>query len=169
MKDKVLFSWSGGKDGAIAFHEILRSGSYEIEGLLTTVNEEYDRVSIHGVRRILLEQQARSMAVPLEKVMLSKNFSNEEYESKMQEILEKYKAASVNSVVFGDIFLEDLRQHRQDKLATIGMTGIFPIWKKDTSQLAQQFIDSGFKAVITCVDSKALDKKFVGREFDAQF
>ena len=169
MKEKVIFSWSGGKDSAIALHEIQKAGQYEIRTLLTTVNAEYDRISIHGVRRELLEQQARSLGLPLEQILLLKDFSNEEYENKMQKTLEKYKEAGVNSVVFGDIFLEDLKQHRENKLSTIGMTGVFPIWKKDTRKLAQKFIDSGFKAVITCVDSQVLDKKFVGREFDSQF
>ena len=169
MKEKVIFSWSGGKDSAIALHEIQKAGQYEIRTLLTTVNAEYDRISIHGVRRELLEQQALSLGLPLEQILLLKDFSNEEYENKMQKTLEKYKEAGVNSVVFGDIFLEDLKQHRENKLSTIGMTGVFPIWKKDTRKLAQKFIDSGFKAVITCVDSQVLDKKFVGREFDSQF
>ena len=169
MKEKVIFSWSGGKDSAIALHEIQKAGQYEIRTLLTTVNAEYDRISIHGVGRELLEQQARSLGLPLEQILLLKDFSNEEYENKMQKTLEKYKEAGVNSVVFGDIFLEDLKQHRENKLSTIGMTGVFPIWKKDTRKLAQKFIDSGFKAVITCVDSQVLDKKFVGREFDSQF
>jgi len=124
---------------------------------------------MHGVRRILLEQQAGSLGFPLEEVFISKNVSIKEYESKMREVLAKYLAAGSSSVVFGDIFLEDVRKYREDNLSKIGMKGIFPIWKRDTYELARTFIDLGFKAVITCVDSSVLDKSFVGRVFDEQF
>ncbi len=107
--------------------------------------------------------------IPLEKVFISKQSSNEEYESKMIAALEKYKEAGVTSVAFGDIFLEDLRKYRENNLANLGMKGIFPIWKKDSTELARAFIDQGFRAVITCVDSRVLHKSFVGREFDKQF
>ena len=169
MPEKVLFSWSGGKDSAMALYEIQKSKEYEVAALLTTVTEDYDRVSMHGLRRVLLEQQAESLGYPLEKIFITKNASNKEYESKMEEILLKYKNAGVNSVVFGDIFLEDLRKYREDNLAKIGMKGIFPIWKRDSKELAQTFIDLGFKAVLVCVDSDVLDRKFVGRTFDAKF
>jgi uncharacterized protein (TIGR00290 family) len=169
MSEKVLFSWSGGKDSAMALYEIQRAKDYEVAALLTTVTEDYDRVSMHGLRRLLLESQAESLGYPLEKIFISKNASNKEYESKMEEVLLKYKSAGVNSVVFGDIFLEDLRKYREDNLAKIGMKGIFPIWKRDSKELAQTFIDLGFKAVLICVDSKVLDRRFVGRAFDEQF
>ena len=169
MPEKVLFSWSGGKDSAMALYEIRKSKDYEVAALLTTVTQDYDRVSMHGLRRVLLEQQAESLGYPLEKIFITKNASNKEYESKMEEILLKYKNAGVNSVVFGDIFLEDLRKYREDNLAKIGIKGIFPIWKRDSKELAQTFIDLGFKAVLVCVDSDVLDRKFVGREFDAKF
>ncbi len=169
MKEKVLFSWSGGKDSALAMHELTKRADCEIVALLTTINREYDRTSMHGVRRILLEQQAQLLGFALEKVLISKNCSNEEYECKMQKVLEKYQAEGVCSVVFGDIFLEDLRKYRRENLSKIGMKGIFPIWRFDTTELANTFIDSGFKAVITCIDSNVLDKIFVGRIFDEQF
>jgi len=169
MPEKVIFSWSGGKDSAIALYEIQKSNNYEILALLTTVTEDYDRVSMHGLRRILLEQQAESLGYPLEKIFISKNASNEEYESKMEEALLKYKNRGVNSVVFGDIFLEDVRKYREDNLAKIGMRGIFPIWRRDTKELAHTFINLGFKAVTVCVDSNVLDKRFVGRVIDEQF
>jgi len=169
MKEKVIFSWSGGKDSALALYELMKKPDYEITALLTTINQDYDRTSMHGVRRILLEQQAQSLGFALEKVLICKNCSNEEYECKMQKVLEKYQAAGVCSVVFGDIFLEDLRRYRQEKLSKIGMKGIFPIWKFNTTELANTFINSGFKAVITCIDSNVLDKIFVGRVFDEQF
>jgi len=164
-----IVSWSGGKDSALALHELAKTENYEVMSLLTTVTQEYDRTSMHGLRRVLLEQQAESLGLALEKVYISKNTSNEEYESKMCEVLAKYLSAGVSSVVFGDIFLEDVRKHREEKLSEIGMRAIFPIWERDTTELARRFIDSGFKAVIICVDSNVLDKMFVGRSFDEQF
>ena len=169
MPEKVIFSWSGGKDSAIALYEIQKSNNYEILALLTTVTEDYDRVSMHGLRRILLEQQAESLGYPLEKIFISKNASNQEYESKMEEALLKYKSRGVNSVVFGDIFLEDVRKYREGNLAKIGMRGIFPVWRRDTMELVRTFINLGFKAVTICVDSNVLDKRFVGRVIDEQF
>jgi len=169
MVEKLLFTWSGGKDSTMALYELQMTHGYEIAALLTTITEDYDRVSIHGIRQILLERQADSLGFPLEKVFISKNASNEEYEYKMRDVLEKYLSAGVSSVAFGDIFLEQVRKYRQDNLSKIGMTAIFPIWGRNTTELAHRFIDLGFKAVITCVDSNVLDKTFVGRVFDEQF
>ena len=169
MPQRVLFAWSGGKDSAMALYELQKTGNYEISALLTTVTKDYDRISMHGVRRILLEQQAVSLGYPLEQVFISKSASNEEYEAKMQEILEKYLKAAVSAVVFGDIFLEEVRKYREDNLSKIGVKAVFPIWKRNTTELAHSFVDSGFKAVITCIDSKVLDKGFVGKLFDEQF
>ena len=169
MSEKVLFSWSGGKDSAMALYELQMAHSYEISALLTVVTEDYDRISMHGVRRILLERQADSLGYPLEKILISKNASNEEYESKMRNVLVKYRETGVSSVVFGDIFLEDVRRYREDRLAKIGMKGIFPLWKRDTTKLANTFINLGFKAIVTCVDSNVLDKRFVGRVYNKQF
>lgn len=169
MNEKVLFSWSGGKDSAMALYELQRARSYEISALLTVVTEDYDRISMHGVRRVLLERQADSLGYPLEEIFISKNASNEEYESKMRDVLVKYREAGVSSVVFGDVLLEDVRRYREDNLAKVGMRGIFPLWKRDTTELANTFINLGFKAIITCVDSKVLGKRFVGRVYDKQF
>jgi uncharacterized protein (TIGR00290 family) len=169
MTERVLFSWSGGKDSAMALYEIQKGRNTKVSALLTTVTEEYDRVSMHGLRRTLLEQQADSLGYPLEKVLIPKNASNEEYESKMEEVLLRYKRDGVNSVVFGDIFLEDVRRYREGNLARIGMNGIFPIWGRNTDELAHTFIAMGFKAVTVCVDSNALDRGFVGRTFDEGF
>ena len=169
MNEKILFSWSGGKDSAMSLFEVQKNSSDEISALLTTVTEDYDRISMHGVRRVLLEQQAASLGLPLEKIYITKNASNDEYEAKMKTKLMEYQSRGVSSVVFGDIFLEDLRKYREENLSKIGMKGIFPIWKRDTTKLANTFMDLGFKAVITCIDSKALDKTFVGRPYDKQF
>jgi len=169
MKEKILFTWSGGKDSAMALHELRKKAGNEIAALLTTITEDYDRVSMHGVRRELLEAQAASLGLPLEKVLISRRSSNKDYESRMRTVLERYKAEGVSSVAFGDIFLEELRTYREDNLAKIGMKGIFPLWKRRTSDLARNFIHAGFRAVITCIDSEVLDKRFAGREFDEAF
>ncbi len=167
--EKVLLTWSGGKDSAMALYELETADGYEIAALLTTVTEDYDRISMHGVRATLLEQQAQSLRLPLEKVYITKDASNEEYEEKMRDKLTQYRGQGVFSVVFGDIFLEDVRKYREGNLAEIGMKGVFPLWKRDTNELAHTFVDLGFKAVITCVDSNVLDRGFVGRVFDGQF
>jgi uncharacterized protein (TIGR00290 family) len=168
MMRKVLFTWSGGKDSALALYELQRKHDHEILALLTTLTEDYDRVSMHGVRTILLEHQANSLSLPIEKVYLPKDSCNEAYEAKMNEVLQKYLGLGVSSVVFGDIFLEDLRKYREDNLSRLGMKALFPIWKRDTAELAHEFIDLGFKAIVTCVDSNVLDKRFAGRLFDRQ-
>jgi uncharacterized protein (TIGR00290 family) len=169
MAEKVILSWSGGKDSALALHELQKTGHYKILALLTTLTEDYDRISMHGVRRVLLERQASSLGFPLEKVFISQNASNEAYEAQMRAVLDRYLAVGVSGVAFGDIFLEDLRAYREGNLSKIGMRGVFPIWQRDTTELAHTFIDLGFKAVITCVDSTVLDRRFVGRAFDQQF
>jgi uncharacterized protein (TIGR00290 family) len=169
MREKVIVAWSGGKDSALALYEILKTNRYEVLKLLTTVTQDYDRISIHGIRRVLLEQQARSLGFPLEKTLISKGVSDAEYESILLKSLNGHRTNGVFSVVFGDIFLEDVRKYREQMLMKIGMKGIFPLWKRNTLELARAFIDFGFKAIITCVDSKSLGKDFVGREFDSQF
>ena len=169
MKEKVLIAWSGGKDSVLALDELQGRGRYEIAALLTTITQDYDRSSMHGVRRVLIERQAEALGIALEKVCISKEATCEEYESKMREVLERYLALGVSSVVFGDIFLEDVRKYREENLSKIGMKGIFPIWKRDSGELAHTFIDLGFAAVITCVDSDVLDKTFIGKAFDESF
>jgi uncharacterized protein (TIGR00290 family) len=169
MREKVIVAWSGGKDSALALYEILNAKSYEVLELLTTVTEDYDRISIHGVRRVLLEQQARSLGFALEKMLISKGASDEEYEREMVRILARHSSSGVFSVVFGDIFLENVRKYREVIISKVGMKGIFPLWKRNTRQLARTFIDLGFKAVITCVDSNFLGKDYAGRMFDEQF
>jgi uncharacterized protein (TIGR00290 family) len=163
---KVLFAWSGGKDSAMALHEIRKNTDVEVVALLTTVTRDYDRISMHGVRCELLEKQAKSLRLPLEKVFISRQSSNDEYEAAMRAILDKYSARDVTVVAFGDIFLQDLRKYREEKLAQAGMTGIFPLWMRKTSDLAEEFIALGFKAIISCADSQAGTGAFAGREFD---
>jgi len=167
--EKVLVSWSGGKDCSLALYRILQGKTYEVLGLLTTVSENSNRVSMHGVCSSLLEQQAQSLELNLEKVFIPKNFSQKEYEKRMLNMLTKYQKIDVSSIVIGDIYLEDVRKSREENLSKIGMKGVFPLWKEDTKKLAREFIDLGFKAIVTCVDSRLISKKFVGREFDKQF
>jgi len=167
--EKVLFCWSGGKDSAMALYEIQKSKTYEIVALLTTITEEYDRVSMHGVRRLLVEQQAHSLGLPIREVFISKSSSNEEYEAKMRKVLSKFKQDGVSLVTFGDIFLEGVKKYREDNLSQLGMKGIFPIWGRNTAELIGSFITLGFQAVVTCIDAKALDKKFLGKKLDKQF
>ncbi len=167
--EKVILTWSGGKDSALALYELQTNSDYEVCGLLTTVTEDYDRVSMHGVRTSLLGRQARSLGFPLERVNISGKSSDEEYESRMKETLTRYRRMGVSSVAFGDIFLDDVRKYRERNLAKIGMNGLFPLWRKGSKRLANRFIDLGFKAVITCVDSNVLDGSFAGRVFDRQF
>ena len=169
MKEKAVVAWSGGKDSALALHEILESGRYEVQELLTTVTRDYDRISIHGVRSVLLEQQAKALGFPLEKTFISKGASDEEYESELLKALKRQRDAGVSSMMFGDIFLEDIRKYRERMLVKVGVKGVFPLWKKDTRALARRFIELGFKAVIASVDSEVMVKDFVGRVYDERF
>ncbi|HXF05975.1 MAG TPA: diphthine--ammonia ligase [Blastocatellia bacterium] len=169
MKERVLVSWSGGKDSSMALYEIQKTGQYEIVALVTTVTDGYDRISMHGVRRSLLERQVESLGLPLHTIHLSMNATNEEYESKMKAALEEYRRNGVQTVVFGDIFLEDIRRYREDFLSKIGMKGAFPIWRRDTNELARTFITMGFKAIVVCVDTKVLDRSFAGQMIEEEF
>lgn len=169
MTERVIVTSSSGKDSILALYEIKKNVEYEITALLTTITEDYNRISMHGVREALLKMQAKSLNLPLEMVFISKGANNEEYDGKMKSSLEKYQKEGVEWVVFGDINLEDVRKYRETNLAKIEMKGLFPLWLKDTTELAHKFIDLGFKAIITCVDTEQLDGKFVGREYDWDF
>jgi uncharacterized protein (TIGR00290 family) len=164
--EKVIASWSGGKDSALAIYETLKSGDYEIVSLLTTINRDYDRVSMHGVPRVLAEQQAESLGLPIKEVMVPKDCTEEQYEMIMNEVLKGFKEAGISRVVYGDIFLEWIRDYRTRNLAKLGMEGIFPIWGRDTRELSRTFVKEGFKAVLTCVDTRKLAHAFLGRVFD---
>jgi uncharacterized protein (TIGR00290 family) len=166
MKKKIILSWSGGKDCALACYLIGDSGDYEIAALLTTITEAYDRVSMHGVRRILIEQQAESLGLALKTVFIPTESTNQEYEQRMGEALLRYKEQDVASVAFGDVFLEDLRRYREGNLARAGMKAVFPLWGRETAELIGEFIDMGFEAIITCVDSRVLDPSFLGKRLD---
>jgi uncharacterized protein (TIGR00290 family) len=166
-KEAVVLSWSGGKDSAMVAYHLLASQKYEIAALLTTVTEDYDRISMHGVRRELLERQAESLGIPLHIVMIPKDCPNEIYESRMNAALAHFKAQGISKIAFGDLFLADIRQYRDERLALAGMTGLYPIWLRDTDELVRTFIGLGFKAKLACVDTHAIDASFAGRELDA--
>jgi uncharacterized protein (TIGR00290 family) len=169
MKQKVLLAWSGGKDSSLALHEVREADEVSVAALLTTVSEDYDRVSMHGVRRELLERQVRAIGYPLETILIPKTSTNETYEARMRMLLEKWAQRGVTGVVFGDLFLEDIRAYRERNLGQVGMEPLFPLWGSDTAGLAWRFIDLGFRALVTCVDAEALGGEFVGRDYDEQF
>ena len=163
---KVLVSWSSGKDSAWMLHVLKQDPSIEIGGLLTTMNEQFDRVAMHAVRRHLLEAQAIAAGVPLRTVQLPWPCTNEQYEDRMRVAVSQAVAEGFTHVAFGDLFLEDVRRYREDKLAGTGLTPLFPIWGIPTDQLAVQMVESGLRSVLTCVNPKHLDRSFAGRQFD---
>jgi uncharacterized protein (TIGR00290 family) len=169
VPEDILFCWSGGKDSAMALQVLRAARECRITALLTTITEEYDRISMHGVRRALLERQAESIGLPLHPVLIPPQCINATYEERMKEALEQHFARGVRRVAFGDIFLEDLRVYREKNLARIGMNALFPIWKRDTRELARDFLRLGFRAITVCVDPSVLDASFAGRELDASF
>jgi len=167
--EDVLFCWSGGKDSAMALHALQAAGCVRVAALLTTITDEYDRISMHGVRRVLLERQAESIGLPLHPVLIPPQCVNAIYEQRMKAALAGHFARGVRRVAFGDIFLEDLRAYREKNLALAGMEALFPIWKRDTRELARDFVRLGFRAATVCVDARVLDASFAGRELNSAF
>jgi uncharacterized protein (TIGR00290 family) len=166
MSEPILLSWSGGKDSSMALHALRQTPGVEVAGLLTTVTEDYDRISMHGVRRSLLERQAAEAGLPLHVVLIPRECSNEQYEERMTAVLTGIRDADIRRVAFGDLFLEDLRAYRESRLAAFGMEAIFPVWGRDTAALARDFLRLGFAAVLVCVDTQTLAPSFAGRSFD---
>jgi uncharacterized protein (TIGR00290 family) len=169
MPEPILFCWSGGKDSAMALHALLQREDLHVIALLTTVTEGYERISMHGVRRELLDRQAKSIGLPLHEVRIPPQCGNPLYEARMEEALRLHYTNGVRSIAFGDIFLEDLRAYREKNLARIGMTALFPIWKRDTRELIRHFHASHFRSIAVCVDGRVLDRTFAGRELDQTF
>jgi uncharacterized protein (TIGR00290 family) len=169
MPEKVVFCWSGGKDSALALHKLQRDDRYEIVSLLTTCNERFKRVSMHGVRLELAQAQARSIGLPLDVVFVDDGSSNDEYERNMSASLLQRKRDGATTVAFGDIFLEDLRRWREKNLAQIEMRAIFPLWKLDTREVIAEFIDLGFQSIVCCVSDAYLDENALGRTIDREF
>lgn len=159
-------SWSSGKDSAFALFEAQRRGLADIRGVLTTVNEAYDRVAMHGVRAALLDRQVAALKLPCIKVNLPSPCPNEVYEARMATTCADLKAQGVEHVIFGDLFLPDIRAYRDAKLSFVGMSAIYPLWQRETRALAHDMIDSGLVAHLVCVDPRKLDRSFAGRRFD---
>jgi len=164
--DAILHSWSGGKDSCMALAHLLADQTHSVAALLTTVTEGYDRISMHGVRAVLLRQQAAALGLPLHIVTIPPHADNRTYEERMEAAFTRYRADGVTTVAFGDLFLADIRRYREAWLARAGMMPIFPLWQQDTRDLAYRFIARGFTAVLTCVDTRVLDRSFAGRPFD---
>jgi uncharacterized protein (TIGR00290 family) len=169
MKPRLLLSWSSGKDSAWALHRLQQSSEFEIAGLLTTFNAAFDRVAMHSTRRALVEAQARAAGLPLQAVPLPWPCSNEQYESAMSDACAAAVADGVEAIAFGDLFLEDVRRYREDRLRSTGLTPVFPVWGLDTHQLAREMVASGVRARIVCVDPRKLPKEFAGRDLDDTF
>lgn len=159
-------SWSSGKDSAYALHVARSGGGVEVVGLLTTINEAADRVSMHGVRHELLRRQAEALGLPLRTVGLPSPCSNEVYEQKMAALVEQARAEGIEAVIFGDLFLEDIRAYRERQLAGTGLAPIFPLWGRDTRALADEMLAAGVIATLSCVDPSKLPASLVGRRFD---
>lgn len=168
IKPKAVLSWSSGKDSAFALHEVRRSGIADVVALLTTVNETHERVAMHGVREALLDLQAEAAGLPLIKVRLPWPCPNETYEERMAQAMSRMKAEDITHTIFGDLFLEDVRAYREERLAGAGMEGLFPLWGRDTKTLARDMIKSGLVAHLACVDPKQIPEHFSGRRFDAR-
>jgi uncharacterized protein (TIGR00290 family) len=163
---KVLLSWSSGKDSAWTLHILRQDPSVQVHALLTTFNAEADRVAMHAVRRTLVEAQAEATGLPLWQVPIPSPCPNEIYEARMRDAMARAKSEGFTHVAFGDLFLEDVRQYRESRLAGTGLDPIFPLWKRPTDSVAKEMLASGLGAVLTCVDPKQLDRRFAGRRFD---
>jgi uncharacterized protein (TIGR00290 family) len=165
---RVLLSWSSGKDSAWSLYVLRQMADYEIVGLLTTVNSQFDRVAMHGTRREILESQARAAELPLWDVPLPWPCSNDAYESEMRDACARAVIAGVNAIAFGDLFLQDIRAYREAQLAASGLMPLFPLWELPTAELAREMIAGGVRAKLTCVDTEQLSCSFAGREFDRE-
>ncbi|PID28300.1 MAG: ATP-binding protein [Candidatus Cloacimonadota bacterium] len=166
---KTYFNWSSGKDASLALEFLQNDNNIKVEKLITAANKIYKRVSMHGVRVELAEKQSQAIGIPLEIIELPENPTMEEYEKIFLSKLNRYKKDGFERCVFGDIFLKDLRAYREKQLEKVGIKAIFPLWGKDTSELMREFIKSGFKAIVVCIDASKLDKSFLGREINESF
>ena len=163
---KLALAWSGGKDSALALWKLRTEHVLEPLALMTTVTDAYARISMHGVRRELLEAQARAAGLPVVEVPIPPRCTNDVYEQRMGQALASARLANAEAVAFGDLFLEDIRAYREERLGRAGKRAIFPLWMLDTSELAREFIAAGFQALLVCVDPRQLDPSFAGRPFD---
>lgn len=168
-REPIVLSWSGGKDSALALTTLRADPAFDVVGLLTSVTAGYDRISIHGVRRALLEAQARALDLTVDEIVLQPESSNEAYDAAVEQALVNLhrRYPDVHRVAYGDLFLADVRQYREDRLKRSGFEGLFPLWGRPTDIVAREFIDLGFEARLVCVDTTQLDASFAGRSFDA--
>jgi uncharacterized protein (TIGR00290 family) len=166
---KTYFNWSTGKDSALALYYLLRDQHYSVEHLLTSINAHHDRVSMHGLRRKLFELQIHALGIPYSTIELPEQPTMEEYETLMIRTVKNLKEQSFECAAFGDIFLEDLKLYREKQFAAFDLQTVFPLWKKDTTALLQEFLSLGFKAIVVCVNNEVLDKSFTGRIIDKDF
>ena len=164
--EPLALLWSGGKDSALALRELRANPKFDVRVLLTTVTRDYDRISIHGVRRALLEAQTAALGVPLQIVSVPAHCTNAQYEAAMGAAMDILRAQNIHCVAAGDLFLRDVRDYREAMLSRYGMRAHFPLWNRDTTELARQFIGAGYQAILSCVDTHALDAGFAGRAFD---
>ncbi len=169
LREKVAISWSGGKDCTLALHEVLRSAQYDVHSLHTTFNEDTKRVGLHGISELLIEAQAQSIGVVLDKIFIPTAEDHEAYESSMRNYYQSLRSSGVHKVVFGDLFLEDLKTFREKMLLAFGLGGIFPLWKKSSRLAAEKFIGLGFKAIICSADAKYFDEEVAGSTYDINF
>ena len=167
-RSKLLLSWSSGKDSAWALHRLLQGDEFEVVGLVTTVNQRFQRIAMHAVREVLLERQAASAGLPLWKIPIPHPCSNECYAKAMTRLLERVRYEGVSVMAFGDLFLEEIRRYREDQLEGQGIAPVFPLWGLSTAELAGEMVAAGLGARITCIDPKQIPRRFVGREFDAE-
>lgn len=166
---RVVYSWSAGKDSAFGLWTLLRDPAYEVQALLTTLTETYDRVSISGVREELLDRQAEMLSLPIIKVRIPLACPNDAYEKRMASTLAGKRLRRIDHVAFSDLFLQDVRAYREERLARAGKHGVFPLWGYDTAQLARNMITEGFQSIVVCIDPKFVDPSFAGRAFDRAF
>jgi uncharacterized protein (TIGR00290 family) len=166
---KAAMSWSGGKDSCIALHELRGIGEFEVATLLTTVTRNYDRVSIHGVRRSVLHAQAHALRLPIAEVFIPAECSNADYEHAMSEAFGQLRAKAIDTIAYGDIFLADIRAYRDALMARNSMRAIYPVWGRDTRAFLEAFIEKGFQALVCCVDLDVLPQEFAGRIIDQTF
>jgi uncharacterized protein (TIGR00290 family) len=169
MKKRIVVSFSGGKDSILALHRLQTSGEWEIDSLLTTLTEGYDRTTMHGVRHELLEMQAESLGIPLRKVWIPKVCPNEVYQQRMEEAVNEIRADGIEYIMFGDIFLADVKEYREKMLQGSGLIPIFPIWGEDSKTIIEEYFKKGFKTVVCCTDTFKIDLSFTGRVIDRQF
>lgn len=169
MPAPTLMNWSGGKDSALALYHALRDPRLHVTDLLTSVSAAHQRVSMHGVRVALLHEQARRIGLPLTQLALPESPNMDDYERLMLATLAPLQARGIECAVFGDLYLEDLRHYREQQLARAGMQAVFPLWQRPNAELLREYLDSGFRAVVVCVNEQFLDASFCGRELNADF